>query len=150
MSLSSKERKRKEVLEDNRLGGIFPSIEVDYTDGDAFLMWVYHIAPFQVRLEIPLTGKADETSWLYLDGDDFLLDDDATRTQAEAQYGAMTRVRLMEAHLEAIRANAEAGVAQLEAAATAAGLYGKRERRHCVVPSWQTLDEAKAAPLLIE
>jgi len=143
MSKHSKKQKRKEMYEDNRLGGVFPWIDVEYTDGQAWLLWVYHVAPFQVRVEIPLTGKANETPWLYLNGNDSLLEKEEARTKAEAQYGAMTRIRLMEAHAAEIIADTAAGLAKLEEAATKAGLFGKRERRYCVTPRWRTLDETK-------
>jgi hypothetical protein len=76
--------------------------------------------------------------WLYVDADDTCLDDDKTRTMVEAQYGAMTRVRLMEAYKAAILEDQEAGLAKLREAATARGLYGTRERRRCVTPTWIT------------
>ena len=151
MSVSSKKRKRHEAWEEAReesLGGPFPWIEVDDQHEDVWLMWVYHVAPFEVRVEIQLQvvhGELNLTPWMYIDGDDCALDDERARTRAEAQYGAMTRVRLMEAHKAAIVADEAAGLAQLKAAATTAGLYGKREPRRCVIPTWTTHDETGVA-----
>ena len=157
MSVSSKKRKRHEAWEEAQeesLGGPFPWIAVDDQHGDVWLMWVYHVAPFEVRVEIQLRvvhGELNLMAWLYVDNERHqqivceAIDDEETRTRAEAQYGAMTRVRLMEAHKAAIVADEEAGLAQLEAAATAAGLYGKREPRRCVIPTWTTHDETGVA-----
>jgi|CXWL01.1.fsa_nt_gi hypothetical protein len=134
MSVSSKKRKRHEAWEES-LGGPFPTIEIDDQHEGVWVQWIYHVAPFEVIVEIPLTETADHCPWLYVDGNDDSLDDEAAQSRAETQYGAMTRVRLMEAHKAAIVADSEVGLAQLKAAATAAGLYGKRERRRCVIPT---------------
>ena len=145
MSVSSKKRRRHEAWEES-LGGAFPVIELDEVDdglGTLWLYWLYHVAPFVVRVEIPVKVAEPNCPWLWVDGNSEGLDDDATRTRAETQYGVMTRVRLMEAHRDEIRRKAtrESGLAKLREAATAAGLYGMRERRRCVIPTWRTHDE---------
>jgi hypothetical protein len=40
--------------------------------------------------------------------------------------------------MAAIVRNRKTGLAQLEEAATKAGLFRTRERRHCVIPTWTT------------
>lgn len=148
MSMSSKKRKRHEAREES-LGGAFPTIAIDDQHGGVWLQWHYHVAPFGVLVEIPVKVKEANCPWLYVDGDDERLDDEATQSSAETQYVAMTRIRLMEAHRAAIIEDRVAGLAQLEAAATAAGLYGKRERRRCVIPTWTT-DDTAAAQIVID
>ena len=137
---------RKIRESEDREGGRFPTIGIDNTWG-VWLCWVYRVAPFQVSVMIPLTVAAHQSRlpWLFVDGNDSELGNEETRTHAEAQYGAMTRVRLMEAHKAAIVEDEAAGLAQLEAAATAAGLYGRREPRRCVIPTWTTHDETGVA-----
>jgi hypothetical protein len=152
MSVSSKKRKRHVAWEES-LGGAFPTIAIDDQHEGLWLQWIYCVAPFEVRVEINL--MADQAPWLYIEERNQQIvceavDDEQSRMTAEAQYGALTRIRLMEAHRAAIVANRAAGLAQLEAAATAAGLYGKRERRRCVIPSWTTEDDTAAAQLLID
>lgn len=147
MSMSSKKRKRHEAREES-LGGAFPKILVDDQHEGVWLMWVYHVAPFYVRVEIPVKVKEANCPWLYVDGNDECLDGEAKLTQSETQYGALTRIRLMETFKAAIVADQAAGLAQLEAAATAAGLYGKRERRRCVIPTWTTQDDTAAVQAL--
>ena len=146
MSVSSKKRKRHERYEES-LGGSFPEIMVDDQHGEPYLMWVYHVAPFEVRVEIPLTEMADHCPWVYIDGDDECLSDEAAQSRAEMHYGAMTRVRLLEAHGEEIRKNATraSGLARLREAATVAGLFGTREPRRCVISTWTTHEETTDA-----
>lgn len=144
----SKHAKKLQRAED-WAGGSFPVIDVDPAEGDAWLFWDYHVAPFSVRVEIPLRGPNDNSPWLYVDGNNSLLDNEETRTRAEAQYGAMTRVRLLEAHADAILKDWATGLALLRAAAIRAGLFGKREPRRCVIPTWSTHDETAAERLLI-
>lgn len=124
--------------------GLCPEIGLDDQTypHESWLYWEYQLAPWSLRVEISLNGEA-RAPWLFVDGDDCELDDEATRTHAEATYGAITRVRLLEAHAEEIRnvTTREAGLVRLKEAATAAGLFGKREPRRCVVPTWTTLDQ---------
>ncbi len=144
MSLSSKKRRRREAWEESQ-GGVFPDIYVADQHTCVWLSWAYHVAPFAVRVDIQLEVGRDElctcepcdSPWLYVDEHDHCLhdnylDDAASQSRAETQFGAMTRVRLMEQFAAEIRANREAGLAGLRATATAAGLYGKRERRDCI------------------
>ena len=133
----SKHAKKLQRAED-WAGGSLPVIDVDEANGDAWLFWDYRVAPFTVRVEIPLMGPDDSSPWLYVDGNDSPLDDEETCTRAEAQYGAMTRVRLLEGHADEIRQNATTGLVRLREVATVAGLFGKREPRRCVTPTWTT------------
>lgn len=142
MSVSSKKRKRHEAWEES-LGGAFPKIMVDDQHGGVWLMWVYHLAPFEVRVEIPLKATEVNCPWLYVDEECHSLAGEDTRAMAETQYGAMTRVRLMEAHQLAIVRNRETGLARLKEAATKVGLFGTPERRRCVITTWtKTTDDS--------
>lgn len=141
MSVSSKKRKRKEAWEES-LGGPLPVIEVDDAHEGRWLVWLYHVAPFEVRVEINLMDNQDHP-WLYVNERNQQLvcediDDEQSRIKAEAQYGAMTRIRLLQQYQPAILEDEETGLAKLKEAATQLGLYGTRERRHCVIPTWTT------------
>ncbi|MDN5941580.1 MAG: hypothetical protein L0H94_06840 [Nitrospira sp.] len=136
MSVSSKKQKRHEAWEES-LGGSFPEIMVDDQGEEPWLMWVYHVAPFEVRVEIPLVA-VDYFPWLYIDGNDQCLSDSALQSSSETYYRAMTRVQLMDENRLAIAFNRKTGLAELEKAATRAGLFGKREPRCCVIPQWTT------------
>jgi hypothetical protein len=149
----SKHAKKLQRAED-WAGGSFPVFNVEQEHGDVWLFWNYRVAPFTVRVEIPLSGEVDQSPWLYVDGNPYQLNDDApqsermTPTSAEARYGAMTGFRLLEEHADEIRKNATTGLARLREAATVVRLFGKREPRRCVIPTWSTHDETAAERLL--
>ena len=122
----SKHGKKLQRIADHE--GILPRISVEMGDGpdDLWLSWDYQ--GNMVRVEIPLTGE-DRTPWLYVDGNDSLLDNEAAQASAEAQFGAMTRVRLMESYRDTIVMEQAGGLALLRAVATTQGMFGQRERR---------------------
>lgn len=137
MSVSSKKARAKRRAED-LLGGPFPSIEVDDEHEGIWLMWNYHVAPHEVRVDFPLQPTVEQSCdpWLWVDGSDCGLSNSHVQIDAERRYGAMTRIHLMEQFAEEIRneRTRAQGITKLEQAATAAGLYGKREpRRPCTV-----------------
>lgn len=139
MSKHSKKIRRQEEW----AGGLFPTIDVDEMDNDdgtksLWLWWSYRLAPFEIRVEFCLTEEG--SNWLYVDGDDSLLDDEESQTAAEVQYGAMTRLRLLKGHADRIldQTTRAAGLTAVRDAATQAGLFGRRESRRCVTPQWTT------------
>lgn len=109
--------------------GVFPGIDVDRESDEPWLYWDF-TGPESMRVEIRLVQEEQNEPWFYIKGSPVSLGREISLEDAEVRYGAITRLRLLEAHRAAILANQDEGLASLREAATAKGLFGKRERRY--------------------